>query len=117
MPKTLWKKGQSGNPAGRPKKIFNCINEVDAQLAQVDPNDKGKRTHGQIIACKFVELMKQGSIRAINEYLDRKLGKPPQAIGIADLRAGTRDDAIAGILESMKILQGMKGDDEERVIH
>jgi hypothetical protein len=111
-----WEKGQSGNPAGRPKKIFNFISEVDAQLAQVDPNDEKGRTHGEIAAEKYVLLMKQGSIRATNEYLDRKLGKPPQAIGIADLRPGTRDDAIAGILESMKILQGMK-DDEERVIN
>src|SRR6266478_1872422 len=102
MPKTLWQKGQSGNPKGRPKKIFNCISEVDAQLVQVDPNDERKRTHGELVAEKFVQLMKQGSIRAINEYLDRKLGKPPQALAIADLRSGTRDDAIAGILESMK---------------
>jgi hypothetical protein len=105
MPKTLWRKGQSGNPKGRPKKIFNFLNEVDAQMIEVAPNDERKRTKGQIVAGKMVELMMQGSIRAINEYLDRKLGKPPQAVAIADLRTENRDETIANILESLKAMR------------
>jgi hypothetical protein len=116
MPKKLWVKGQSGNPKGRPKSVFNFLKECDLQLAEVDPADKLKRTNGQIAAAQFVYLMKQGSIRACNEYLDRKLGKPPQALAIADLRAQNRDELIAGILESVKVMKESDGDEEKPLI-
>jgi hypothetical protein len=74
-------------------------------MIEVAPNDERKRTKGQIIAGKMVELMMQGSIRAINEYLDRKLGKPPQAVAIADLRTESRDETISNILESLKAIR------------
>jgi hypothetical protein len=108
MPLTLWKKGQSGNPKGRPKKVFNYAEELRVQLIAVDPKDEQGRTFGQIIVAKQIELAKQGSIRATNEILDRLLGKPPQALAIADMRTVSKDDEIAEILNSLKVLRQLE---------
>lgn len=116
MPINLWKKGQSGNPKGRPKKVFSYASELSVQLTAIDPKDEHQRTNGQIIVAKQVELAKMGSIRATNEILDRLLGKPPQALAIADLRTVSRDDEIADILNSLKVLRQLeeseRGDSE-----
>lgn len=112
-----WVKGQSGNPKGRPKIVFSYADELRIQLIAIDPKDEQKRTHGQIIVAKQIELAKMGSVRATNEILDRLLGKPPQALAIADLRVGTREEAIAGILESLKVMKESGGDSEEPVIN
>lgn len=111
-PENQWKPGQSGNPKGRPKKVFNFLKEIDDRLLEVDPKDEKGRTHGQIAAEQFVYQMKQGSVRCWNEYLDRKHGKPPQALAIADLRTETREQLIANILESAKAMR----DDEPETI-
>jgi hypothetical protein len=112
-----WKKGQSGNPKGRPKNLFSYSKELASQLSDVDPKDERKRTNGQIIVAKQVELAKQGSIRATNEILDRLLGKPPQALAIADMRSGSREESIAGILETLQAMKESGGESEEESIH
>jgi hypothetical protein len=111
-PENKWKPGQSGNPKGRPKKVFDFLRETDALLLQVDPKDEQGRTHGQIAVTQFVYQMKQGSVRCWNEYLDRKHGKPPQALAIADLRTESREQLIASILESARAMR----DDENTTI-
>lgn len=100
-----WQKGQSGNPKGRPKNAFNYAKELGIQLTAVDPNDPQKRTNGQIAVAKQVELWKMGSVRAGNEILDRLLGKPPQALAIANVGNESRDEMISNILESLRILR------------
>jgi hypothetical protein len=105
-PENQWKKGcPSPNPKGRPKKVFNYADELRVQLIAVDPKDEQGRTYGQIIVAKQIELAKQGSVRATNEILDRLLGKPPQALAIADLRTETREQLIASILESTRAIR------------
>ncbi len=65
-----FRKGQSGNPGGRPKEVA----EVRA-LA---------RKHGQAAIKKLVELLKSGDERvvlgAVKELLDRGYGKSAQTI-------------------------------------
>lgn len=107
-PPNQWKKGQSGNPSGRPKKVFRYADELNYQLTLVDPNDERKRTNGQIIVEKQITLAKQGSIRAVNEILDRLYGKPPQAVAISDLRPQNRDEAIAALLNAGRELQQLQ---------
>jgi hypothetical protein len=104
-PENQWKPGQSGNPKGRPRKVFDWIKEIDTRLLEVDPDDPKGRTFGAIAADQFVYQLKQGSIRGWNEYLDRKHGKPPQSLAIADLRTETREQLIASILESARAMQ------------
>jgi len=111
-PENQWKPGQSGNPKGRPKKVFDWIKEIDARLLEVDPEDPKGRTFGAIAADQYVYQLKMGSIRGWNEYLDRKHGKPPQAIAIADLRPESREQLIASILENARAMR----DDENPTI-
>lgn len=111
-PENKWKPGQSGNPKGRPKKVFNFLKEIDDRLMEVDPKDEKGRTFGAIAADQFVYQLKMGSIRGWNEYLDRKHGKPPQQIAVADLRTETREQLMMNILESAR----MALDDETETI-
>src|ERR1700674_589889 len=101
-PANQWKPGQSGNPKGRAKKVFNFLKEIEDRLMEVDPKDEKGRTHGQIAAEQFVYQMKQGSVKCWNEYLDRKHGKPPQALAIATMPTETREQLIASILENAR---------------
>jgi hypothetical protein len=111
-PANKWKPGQSGNPKGRPKKIVNFIKDLDSKLLEIDANDEKGRTHYEIALTQFAYQMKQGSVRCWNEYLDRKHGKPPQSVAIADLRTETREQLIANILESARAMR----DDENPTI-
>ncbi len=106
-PLNKWEKGQSGNPTGRPKRLLDARLEIDKQWAEIaDPDDPLKRTKGQrLIAMLFDKAIAQGSIRAANEILDRRLGKPPQALAIADLRPENRDDAIRSIFETLREIE------------
>jgi hypothetical protein len=57
-----WKKGQSGNPAGRPKSGQTLKELLDTCLAR----KHGNRTNRQIIIDKLIELARGGDIRALN---------------------------------------------------
>jgi hypothetical protein len=108
-PKNQWEKGcPSPNPRGRPRKIFDAKAELSTQMLQVDESDEHRRTNGQILIAKLIASAKHGSVRATNEILDRLLGKPAQAVAIADLRDDNRDEAIASILESARELRELK---------
>ncbi len=70
-PRTAWKKGQSGNPGGRPKEV----KEVK-MLA---------RQHTKEALEILVEMMKNGSpdrtrVAAAEALLDRAWGRPTQAL-------------------------------------
>lgn len=84
----LFKKGQSGNPAGRPKGLLNWRNTIkEAAMKEIEFIEKstGKKvtkTLNQIIAEKLVEKARQGDIQAIKEYGDRTDGKAHQSINL-----------------------------------
>jgi len=76
-----WKPGQSGNPAGRPKKQI-CITTLTAEylltipesLPDGIPNTK-KKTWAQLTAEKLVHQAVGGDTPAMRELLDRIDGK------------------------------------------
>ncbi|MFH1022388.1 MAG: DUF5681 domain-containing protein [Planctomycetota bacterium] len=79
-----WKKGQSGNPAGRPKGV-RYLSEIYRELLQeVCPSDKRKRVWGEVIAERMFKEAIHGKrcIQAAAEIADRIDGKPRQAIEI-----------------------------------
>ena len=108
---TAWKKGDPNIPkGGRPKKFFDVKAELQAQLAEVDPDDAQGRSRGRVMVSKLIDCAigknsSNPSIRAVNEIHDRLLGKPPQALAIADLREENREQAIAGILDTLRVLK------------
>jgi hypothetical protein len=80
--KHQWKKGQSGNPNGRPKSGF-ALNEYITDLANVELEDK--KTMLEAVVRKVYEEALDGNMTAINFLADRILGKPSQSIGIKDV--------------------------------
>ena len=80
--KHQWKKGQSGNPNGRPKSGF-ALNEYITDLANVELEDK--KTMLEAVVGKVYEEALDGYMSAINFLADRILGKPSQSIGIKDV--------------------------------
>ena len=72
----MLEKGQSGNPAGRPKKLP----ELDKLLADVLGEEKDGVTAADAILKKLRQMATQGNLRAAEILLDRAYGKPKQAV-------------------------------------
>jgi len=89
-----WKKGQSGNPSGRPKKTL-ITDALRARLAEIDPNDAAGRTHAEVIADRMIaraKLKDRGQQDAA-EIADRTEGKPRQTLGV-EANVDSIDDVI-----------------------
>lgn len=69
-----FKKGQSGNPNGRPKKLP----ELDKLLADVLGEEKDGITAGEAILKALRAKAAKGDVRAAEVLLDRAYGKPKQ---------------------------------------
>lgn len=71
-----FKKGQTGNPNGRPRKIP----ELDKLLAEVMGEEKDGITAAEIILKAIRAKAAKGDVRAAEVLLDRAYGKPKQSI-------------------------------------
>jgi hypothetical protein len=71
-----WKKGESGNPNGRPRKLP----ELDKLLADVLGEEKDGITAGEVILKAIRAKAAKGDVRAAELLLDRAYGKPKQSI-------------------------------------
>lgn len=74
-----FRKGQSGNPAGRHKKLP----ELDVLLAKVlggDPNDPDAQSEAEKVLEAMLTAAKKGNVQAQQAILDRAYGKAKQAI-------------------------------------
>jgi len=86
---TQFRKGQSGNPGGRPKSRI-LSEALRVLLAEVKPGDSAGRTYAEIVAQNLVEIACSegpGAVHAANEIADRIEGRAPQSIQISDLAA------------------------------
>ena len=79
LKKYQWKKGQSGNPNGRPKKDF-ALNEHIRAFANLE--DDEKKTMLESVVEKVYEEALSGNMQAITFLADRILGKPTQALNV-----------------------------------
>ena len=77
-PETEFKKGQSGNPNGRPKKLP----ALDLIMANVMGQEKDGITAAEAIIMKLREQAAKGDIKAAQLLLDRAYGKAKQNIDI-----------------------------------
>jgi len=73
-----FKKGQSGNPNGRPKKLP----ELDKLCADVLGEEKDGITAAEAILKKLRSMASQGNIRAAELLLDRAYGKARSSVDI-----------------------------------
>ena len=69
-----FKKGQTGNPNGRPRKLP----ELDKLLADVLGEEKDGVTAGEAILKALRAKASKGDVRAAEVLLDRAYGKPKQ---------------------------------------
>jgi len=111
-----WQKGQSGNPAGRPRLLFSFNRELQQKASEVDPKDLYGRTYGRKLIDRAFEIALKGprstrQIVAIREILDRLVGKPVQAVAVADLRPESREQLIESILETARAMKKEKEDE------
>lgn len=91
------KKGVGGSPGGRPKSRL-LSEALRTQLAEVKPDDPGKRTWDEIVAANVIEIARSegpGAVHAANEIIDRIESRPPQHLQVSDSAADlqTRSDA------------------------
>lgn len=86
--KSRWKKGQSGNPKGRPPKELCLTSLVKAELelqaeqgGQLLRNKDGSpKTWAQILATAIVRQAARGNATALAQLWERLDGKIPQAL-------------------------------------
>lgn len=79
-----WKKGQSGNPAGKPHGVRNFSTLVEIALTEVGKKLKGKnkaQVDAEVeILTKMLALALSGNTEMIKVFLDRRFGRVTQAI-------------------------------------
>lgn len=95
-----FKKGASGNPAGRPKSV-TLSEALRLELAKSNPKVKADETYAETIARLLVKAAAtgKGSIRAAQEIADRTEGKPRQSVemdmNVRDWRALARANGLS----------------------
>lgn len=73
----LFKKGQSGNPKGRPPKDWTMTSLIREALEE---SNETKVPRNKIIARKLAELAEKGDMQAIKEINNRLDGMPKQSV-------------------------------------
>jgi hypothetical protein len=73
-----WKKGQSGNPKGRPKKEDSLTSLLREEIGKPCPLDPQNRTWGQLLIRSTLQDAIKGNPAARKEVWDRADGKVPE---------------------------------------
>src|ERR1700689_3007873 len=79
-----WKKGQSGNPSGRPKSK-TLSDAYRDKLSESVPNDPEGRSWAELMAEAQIRDAVRGNVQAAKEIADRTEGRARQAIEFEDL--------------------------------
>jgi hypothetical protein len=77
-----FKKGETGNPNGRPK-LTKLTDALRRQLAEIAP-DAPEETIAEQIARALISEAKLGNIAAIREVFDRSEGKAPLTLDVGN---------------------------------
>ena len=76
-----FKKGQSGNPAGRPAGTVSVVAELKKKLQEIP--DGQKKTYLEIFVMKiFKKSMQDEDVTMMRDLIDRVDGKPEQSTNI-----------------------------------
>jgi len=107
---TQFKKGKSGNPAGRPPGVFSLTEEMKKYLTEEERDDDGKPT-GRTNARAFIELVvekaAEGNPEALKQVINRLEGPVPSESKI--------DVTSAGKPLGVAMLTGLSDDDLKRI--
>jgi hypothetical protein len=110
MSEHRFKKGESGNPKGRPKSLFNWQRAIAEKAAERHPTDYKERTWGQRVVENLFKMAADGrtsqkQLNAIRELLDRGMGKAVQAMAIADMRPESREQLVESLFQIARASQ------------
>jgi hypothetical protein len=96
-----FRKGESGNPGGRPKQmtILDCLRR---ELMQACPNAP-EYTIKEGIVHKLCTLALDGDMRAINEIFDRLLGKPGVHLSLAHSESTDAEELVEELTHSWRV--------------
>ena len=75
-----YRKGQSGNPGGRPRNTLSAA--YKRQLEKLFPGDPEGRSYAEVIAAAVADKAALGDYQAAKEIEDRVSGKPKQTISV-----------------------------------
>ena len=116
LKKYQWKKGESGNPDGRPKGSVSIVDAIKRKLEEElpDASNEEKKTYlDKVVETYLNKAMEDGDTTILKDIIDRTDGKPVQTNvieGNVDL-LNERNQEIVDIYE--QISKG-NGDDTER---
>ncbi len=97
-----FRKGQSGNPGGRPKMSINLLNELDELLAEIDPVSRQSKAHKLMAA--LLDQGVSGSTKAIIHILDRYHGQVQDAKPRSDvLEERTEEERRASTADEYRV--------------
>lgn len=91
---TQFKKGQSGNPGGRPK-VAVFAQAARAVLGKLVPGDPEGRTYAEAIAQVLADKALSGDIRAARELVERAEGKAKESVEIQNGSLGDAFDRMS----------------------
>lgn len=80
-----WKKGESGNPKGRPKKEDTLISLLKESMAEKKVRTGKKKTRAQILCEKLFEEAEKGDMQAIKLIFEYVAGRPNQQQALTGL--------------------------------
>jgi hypothetical protein len=86
---TQWKRGQSGNPGGRPRSRL-LSSALGAKLAEVKRDDRGGRTYAEVIAANLIAIAcseGHSAVTAATEIANRLEGRATQRLDVNDITA------------------------------
>jgi hypothetical protein len=94
-----FRRGQSGNPAGRPK--FALLSDsFRHMLGEVCPDDEHGRTWAEVIAERLFVAAAGGDVRAAKEIADRTEGKARSFVTLSYETRDLYERAVKEIVES-----------------
>jgi len=83
-----WKPGQSGNPAGRPKKDWTwkeLLEEAAEEIIEIKGKDgaiSARKELKKLVARKLLTLAAGGNVQAARELMNRMDGMPQQKVDV-----------------------------------
>jgi hypothetical protein len=78
---TRFKKGQSGNPNGRPVGSVSIVEGIKRKLMEIEPENK--KTYYELFLSKlFRKAIKDGDVTLIRDMINRVDGMPKQSSDI-----------------------------------
>ena len=97
---TRWKKGQSGNPKGRPRSSI-LSDAMRAALAEAPPgeHDPNVQSYADAIARALIDKALAGDVAACKEIADRTEGKARQAVVLSYTEREKLEVAVRHIMD------------------